>query len=295
MRMLISFSFLLAAMCAGYAAAAVVEHVVVIGVDALGPIGIEKAETPHLDALIAKGAHTFEARSVMPTSSSPCWASMIMGAGPEQHGILSNDWPLPKGFLKPTATGHKSMFPTMFYVLRQARPDIVTAVVYDWGGFARLYERDLVDVNIDGDGAEDTAVQAAAVIRERKPALTFVHLDHVDHALHQDGFASEPYFREVEKADALIGKILAAVEAAGIAATTAVIVAADHGGDGKSHGGTSLAEMTIPWIIAGPGVAAGKTIDMPVNIYDTAVTVVHLLGVEPHPAWIGRPVVKAGE
>ncbi len=78
------------------AMAAMVEHVVVIGVDGLGPVGIEQASTPHMDALIAAGAHSFTARGVMPTSSAPNWASMIMGAGPEQHGIVSNPPWLPK-------------------------------------------------------------------------------------------------------------------------------------------------------------------------------------------------------
>lgn len=62
------------------------KHVVVIGIDGLSPRGIEMADTPHIDALVASGAHTWKARGVFPTKSSPNWASMIMGAGPEQHG-----------------------------------------------------------------------------------------------------------------------------------------------------------------------------------------------------------------
>ena len=64
-------------------------HVVLIGVDGLSPRGILETDTPHLRALARRGAHTWRARAVMPTSSSPNWASMIMGAGPEQHGVTS--------------------------------------------------------------------------------------------------------------------------------------------------------------------------------------------------------------
>lgn len=273
--------------------AAEVEHVLVIGVDGLAPIGIETAQTPHMDSLMARGAHTFRARAVMPTSSSPNWASMIMGAGPEQHGILGNEWPLPMAFLKPVAEGHGRHFPSMFYLLRQAEPSAKMAVVYDWAGFFRLYESALVDINIKGDGEDDTAQQAETVLREEQPRLTFVHLDHVDHALHSEGFATEPYFRAVEKADTLIGGLIDALTSAGMVDTTLVIVTSDHGGKGKNHGGTSEAEMTIPWIVAGPGVTAGKTIKDAVNIFDTAATVLYVLGVEPHQAWIGRPVLDA--
>src|SRR5271157_6012000 len=69
-----------------------VDHVVIVGVDGLSPDGIRKAETPVLHGLMKEGASTLHARGVMPTSSSPNWASIIMGAGPEQHGVTSNDW-----------------------------------------------------------------------------------------------------------------------------------------------------------------------------------------------------------
>ncbi|HEX4217230.1 MAG TPA: alkaline phosphatase family protein, partial [Acidimicrobiales bacterium] len=69
-----------------------VEHFVVIGVDGLSTEGVRRAKTPVLHRMMAEGAWTLHARGVMPTSSSPNWASMIMGAGPEQHGVLSNDW-----------------------------------------------------------------------------------------------------------------------------------------------------------------------------------------------------------
>jgi predicted AlkP superfamily pyrophosphatase or phosphodiesterase len=68
-----------------------VEHVVVIGVDGLSPDGVHKAKAPNLARMMKEGAYTLHARAVMPTVSSPNWASMIMGAGPEQHGVTSNE------------------------------------------------------------------------------------------------------------------------------------------------------------------------------------------------------------
>src|SRR6516164_906642 len=96
-----------------------VEHVVVIGVDGLSPEGIRRAKTPVLHRMMAEGASTLHARGVMPTVSSPNWASMIMGAGPEQHGVTSNDWKPGKGAISPTAVGPGGIFPTMFGLLRQ--------------------------------------------------------------------------------------------------------------------------------------------------------------------------------
>ena len=56
-----------------------VEHVVIIGCDGLSPDGIVKAKTPHQDDLMKRGAFTLHARGVLPTDSSPNWASMITG------------------------------------------------------------------------------------------------------------------------------------------------------------------------------------------------------------------------
>src|SRR5690349_19942358 len=69
-----------------------IEHVIVIGVDGLSPDGIRKAETPNIDRMVANGAVKWNVRTVLTSASSQNWASMIMGAGPEQHGIINNDW-----------------------------------------------------------------------------------------------------------------------------------------------------------------------------------------------------------
>jgi arylsulfatase A-like enzyme len=93
--------------------------------------------------------------------------------------------------------------------------------------------------------------------------------------------------------DALIGQILVALDEAGIRKRTVVLVTADHGGHGKKHGGATMEEIEIPWIVAGPGVKAGHEITSPVNTYDTAATLAFLFRLKPPAAWIGRPVREA--
>ena len=74
------------------AQAAGAEHVVIIGCDGMGSVAfLPQTNAPVMRRLMREGAWTLHARGVMPTSSSPNWASMIMGAGPEQHGMTSND------------------------------------------------------------------------------------------------------------------------------------------------------------------------------------------------------------
>lgn len=272
-----------------------IKHFVVIGVDGMSPDGILHANTPNMERLRQHGAWTFHARAVMPTSSSPNWASMIMGAGPEQHGITSNDWEPDKFDIAPTVKGPGGMFPTIYGVLRQQRPDAIIGVFHDWEGYGRLFERALVDVVENPSGPTNTALRAAQFIKDRRPTFCFVHLDHVDHAGHTMGWGTPEYYAAVGVADKLIGQILDAVDAAGLKDETLVLVTADHGGLGKKHGGATMAEIEIPWILCGPGVRPGYEIQSPVNTYDTAATIARVFGLKPPACWIARPVSEAFE
>jgi len=270
----------------------IVEHVVLVGVDGLSPEGIRRAGTPNLDRLMAGGSWTLHARGVIPTLSSPNWASMISGAGPDRHGVTSNDWQPDRLEVPPVATGIDRIFPTIVGELHRARPDAVIAIVHDWDGFGRLVERGAATVVEHRNGAAATVERARALL-ERRPTLLVIHLDHVDHAGHDHGWLSEPYLAAVRDADRLIGEIVTALRAADWWDRAALIVSADHGGIGTRHGGLSLSELEIPWIAAGTGIAAGRELKTPVSTTDTAPTIARLLGIPPHPAWTGRAVLEA--
>jgi predicted AlkP superfamily pyrophosphatase or phosphodiesterase len=269
------------------------QYVVIIGIDGLSPDGIQKAATPYLHRLMKAGASTLHARAVMPTVSSPNWASMIMGAGPEQHGVTTNDWEPTKFEITPTAVGPGGMFPTIFSLLRTQRPSAQIGCFHDWEGFARLFEQKAADIVEHPNGPVKTTERAIAYLKEKRPDFTFIHLDHVDHAGHEDGHGTPQYYQAVMEADRLIGLILQGIKDAGIAEQTIVLVTADHGGKGKGHGGATMAEIEIPWIIAGPGITPGKEITAPVNTYDTAATVAYIFGLTPPRCWIARPVDEA--
>jgi len=270
-----------------------VKHLVVIGVDGLSPDGILHAVAPNLQRLREQGAWSFHARGVMPTSSSPNWASMIMGAGPEQHGVTSNEWETNKFDIAPVAVGSGGIFPTIFGVLREQQPAAVIGVFHDWDGFGRLFERQAVNVIKDTDGPTNAVREAAAFWKDNKATFTFIHLDHVDHAGHEFGHGTPPYYAAVGVADKLIGEAIPALRAAGMWEQTILLVTADHGGKGKGHGGATMAEIEIPWIITGPGVKAGHEIKSPVSTCDTAATIAYVFKLKPPEAWIGRPVLEA--
>lgn len=267
-------------------------RLIVIGVDGLSVDGVVSAHTPRLHELMERSAWTLVARGVMPTLSSPNWASMIDGAGPEQHGITSNGILRKMVEIEPVCRDSEGMFPTIFEVLRAQQSSSRIAIFHDWAGFSRLVEKHAPDVMQHEHGAAKTAETAAAYWKQNHPALMFVHLDNVDHAGHADGWATPSYYRAVEDADRYAGVILDMLRGEGELESTYVLVSSDHGGKGRNHGKNSLDEIQIPWILSGPGILPGQ-LTIPVYTYDSAATMAWIFGLDAPGCWIGRPVTAA--
>jgi len=269
--------------------------VVVIGYDGLSARGLSMAKAPHIAALRAAGASTMHARAVLPTVSSPNWASMIMGAIPSQHGVTSNDWQPDAFTIAPACRGIAALFPTIFGVLRDQQPAVHIAIFHEWDGFARLVEPATPDWMEHGKDAADTVSRAVAYLGTHRPAPLFIHLDRVDDALHHKGHLTPPYMQAITEVDGLTGRVLDALDRNGMRGQTVILLTADHGGAGKKHGGESMGELEIPWIISGAGIRQGVELQTPVNTFDTAATIAHILGLTPPPCWIGSVLAEAFE
>jgi predicted AlkP superfamily pyrophosphatase or phosphodiesterase len=288
------------------AQAPAIDHVIVIGIDGMSPDGIHKAETPTIDSILKVAAYTWQCKAVLPTSSSPNWASMIMGAGPDKHGVTSNAWQPNKQTIGLECEGTKGngkpsgMWPTIFGELRRQKPDANIACFNDWLAFNRLFEKSVVNRQRDAillqaashHGYKGITRMACNYFKKKKPDLMFVHLDHVDHAGHHDGHGTPAYYEAVGVADQMIKKIVEAVKASGVAERTVILITADHGGIGHGHGGNTPEEVNVPWILTGPSVANGE-LRVPVNTYDTAATIAYLLGIKAPDCWVGRAVMEA--
>lgn len=270
-----------------------ISHVIIIGVDGMSPDGVMHATTPVMDSLMENGAFSMHVRNMLPTSSSTNWASMIMGAGPAQHGVTSNSWQVDDHKLPPVVEDEAGIFPTIFHVLHQQNPRAKLGAIYQWKDFGRLFEKSAVDIDKTFINENKVTDEAAEVIITERPELLFVHLDMVDGAGHKFGHGSKKYYGAVAKADLLIGRLVAAVRQAGISKHTLIIISADHGGVGKSHGGESLAEAEIPIIMNGPTVHKGFEIKEPTYIFDIAATVAWVFKATPPKAWVGRPISSA--
>ena len=89
---------------------------------------------------------------------------------------------------------------------------------------------------------------------EQKTNFPCCLLDQLDHTGHHDGHDTPAYYQKLEELDTYVGRIVEAIKKAGIYDDTIIILTADHGGIKKGHGGKTLQEMEIPFIIAGKNV-----------------------------------------
>lgn len=269
------------------------DHVIIIGVDGLSPDGIRVANTPAMDGLMQRGAFTLHARAVMPSSSGANWGSMIMGTGPEQHGVISNDWRTDNLVLPPTVVRDDNHFPTIFSILRDQRPEWHIAAFLHWNPIQNFIEAGTTDYMALPRSEEETTDEVLRYFQEYQPEFTFIHLDHVDAAGHRYGHGTAPYYYSVEKADSLIGEIIEATRRNGMFERTVFILSSDHGGIGYGHGGNSLAEMEIPFLVSGSSTKPGHELQMPVNVYDVPSTALFALGVDQPYEWTARPAKNA--
>jgi predicted AlkP superfamily pyrophosphatase or phosphodiesterase len=272
-----------------------IKHVYVIGIDGLSCEGLNRANTPNMDELIQNGALCDPVRTVLSSSSSPNWASMLMGAGPEIHGITSNDWELEKHDLEPVVTNEQGYFPTVLSVIYAQRPELKTGMLYHWDGLGRLFEKTLPSVNKHFPNENETTHAIVEYIKEERPDFIFSHLDHVDGAGHQFGHMSQEYLDAIRRADSLVGIIMQAINEAGIEKETLVFIVSDHGGIHKGHGGTNLKEVSVPFILSGAGIKKNYHVPTDIYMYDVAPTIVFALGLKAPYAWRGKAIECAFE
>ena len=95
------------------------------------------------------------------------------------------------------------------------------------------------------------------------------------------------YFGLVSFLDHNIGRVLAALEEAGLMDETRVVYSSDHGDNLGARGmwgkSTMFEESAgIPLIVAGAGVPGGQVSDVPVTLVDMFQTIVQGVGAKPH-------------
>jgi predicted AlkP superfamily pyrophosphatase or phosphodiesterase len=265
------------------------KRVLVIGIDGVRPDVLAEVGTPNIDALIADGTFADDVESKAQTISGPGWSSMVIGAWPDKHLVINNDF-----------TGNNyADYPDFLTRLEMVDPDLSTFAVVDWPPLGTTESggplfSDTIDAKLNFNGEEggyeaaDAASIAAAIryLSNQDPDAAFVYIGNPDVAAHDTGVSPE-YRRSIEIADSQVGELLAAIRSRPTyhQEDWLILVSTDHGHKEEGgHGGDSPEEKTVFWLASGPSTLKGTSNAAP-NLVDIAVTALAHLGVEVDPAW----------
>lgn len=255
-------------------------RVILISLDGARPDALQQADMPHLAGLAASGAVDWAAQTVFPPVTLPAHTSMLTGLAVADHGV---DW-------NGTNPGCLPVEPPTFLTLAE-RAGYRTAFVSGKEKFCHLVQTPEMDYTFALAGDRSIADRALELLQDGYQVI-FLHFPNPDYFGHLHGWMSDTYLSELTSSDAQIGRVLAKLEALGVADQTLIIVTADHGGHDFEHGARRPEDMTIPWMIAGPGVLSGTAL-AGVQVTDTAATVLWVLGLPSPPGLTGRPVCAA--
>ncbi|HUG33725.1 MAG TPA: alkaline phosphatase family protein [Anaerolineales bacterium] len=256
-------------------------RVLILSIDGLRPDAIALAPMPNLLALMQNSAYSLNAQTVFPSVTLVSHASMLVGVCPSKHGVNWNDYIPENGFAFGTDLfdiAHAAGLQTVMHVGKEKLQQVTEPSSLDI--FTYVNDRD--------------TVVADRLIAEFPGnfGLLFVHFPLVDGMGHVFGWMSSQQLSVAFRADEALGMILAELDARGLRDETLIIITADHGGHDTTHGSSLPVDMTIPWIVSGPGVQP-KVLSTQVHTFDTAATAAFMLGLPIPPEWDGVPVYEA--
>lgn len=264
-------------------------RLILFSIDGMRPDGMVQAETPTIKRLMQTGASSLTVRSVMPSITLPCHTSMFHGVDPAVHGITTNGWepyacgPIPGIFEQVRDAGKQ---PVSFYTWEELR-DLSRPGTLAHSCFKNIYFPSSENIDLE------IARLAANYIVAHQPDFTFIYLGLTDEIGHRYGWMSPEYLQAIATADRAIAHVLERLKEAEMADDTAILVTSDHGGHQHGHGEDCPEDMTIPWVLSGPGVRQGANLNGNIRIFDNPPTIARLLGLSIPQEWQGRVIEEA--
>jgi predicted AlkP superfamily pyrophosphatase or phosphodiesterase len=264
--------------------------VIVAVLDGLRPDAIDRFGLRHWATLARQSAWTPRATSVAPSVTAVALTSLFTGVAPSVHGIESETFALPR---------QPQRLVPVTRVLADAgiaSHTFIRRLPFVYRGLARRFSR-LAGVDgavFAGDTAAEILGAAHDVLADRRPGFVFLHWPDADRAGHAHGWMSPDYGAAARRLDFALGALALLTDVTRDPGTL-LIACADHGGGGadpKHHNSAHPDDRTIPVLLAGGAVTAGRLPDG-VHWLDIPATVLWALGAPVPATYTGRPIAAA--
>lgn len=214
-------------------------HVVLIGFDGFDPAYLDRADTPNLDALAARGMHGVT-QGVMMSITTPSFTSIVTGTWPDKHGTITYYFDRAANtFRTPSPT---SKMPTIAEAVLAAGGTVGAAQYWAFRGQGADYGDPNALYTQPGGACSNMFDDAIAMLREDPvdsggtmvtveeiPTLLGVYCPHLDDIGHEEGAESPNIGPALAELDAQVGRLMDTLDEVGIAEETTVIITGDHG------------------------------------------------------------------
>jgi predicted AlkP superfamily pyrophosphatase or phosphodiesterase len=212
--------------------------VILVGVDGFRPDYLDRGVTPTLSRLRAEGAFA-AMRPSFPSVTFPNHYTLVTGLHPDRHGIVNNT--MVDAELGRFALGNAGAVTDgrwwddgePIWVTAE-RAGLTTGTMF-WPGSeaeirgVRPTHWTVFDQSLPGDARVDRVLGWLDLPGDQRPDFATLYFDIVDTAGHHHGPDGDETTAAVASVDASIARLVAGLEARGLADRTIVVIVADHG------------------------------------------------------------------
>ena len=212
-------------------------------------------------------------------------AAMLSGVDADVHGLTWNAWRPQRGRIR---------FPTVLRVA--ARAGLPAAMFVGKNKLRHLVgeEDSAIAFTVNGRSCGAVAERATPWLRDTANGVAMLHFADPDGAGHRRGWMSPTYRAAVTATDRCLATVVGALRARAHGSDRVLlIVTADHGGHGRSHGSALDVDRHIPWLAWGGAATRAVRIERDITTMDTAATVLAALGLPQTAGMAGRPLTEA--
>jgi len=239
------------------------DHLIVISFDCLSSLDFPIIqELPHFQELLKHRSYCKNVKTIYPSVTYPCHATIVTGKYPNRHGVINNtllqpgnsspDWYWYRRYIKGTTLydeAKKAKLTTaalLWPVTAKANIDYNMPEIFanrPWQNQVTisllsgspLYQLDMnrrfghIRKGLSQPELDDFVLESTVqTIQSKKPNLLLVHFTDLDTQRHYYGFSSEQAHAALRRHDKRLGRIIHALKQSGIYENSTIIALGDH-------------------------------------------------------------------
>lgn len=239
------------------------DHLIVISFDCLSSLDFPLLKAlPNFQKLLRNGSYCKNVQTIYPSVTYPCHATIVTGKLPKNHGIINNtllqpgkvspDWYWYRRDIQGTTLYDEakqkgmSTAALLWPVTAKANIDYNMPEIFAnrrWHhqipvslmNGSSLYQLEMnkkfghIRKGLSQPELDDFVLETAVeTIRIKKPNLMLIHFTDLDTKRHETGFSSKEAISAIKRHDQRLGRIMDALQLAGIFQQSTIIALGDH-------------------------------------------------------------------